>query len=139
MRFLGRKHRKPPTIIIVALIDVLMVVLIFLVVTTTFKQQPAVKLALPESKQSERESTQTDNLILTVAKEPPHFYLGDKPVKAAALEAELKNRLTANPDLKLAIRADTDAPFGQIIKVTDAAKLIPDFSICIAISSKLLK
>ena len=40
MRFLPRKHRKPPTVIVVALIDVLMVVLIFMVVSTTFKNRP---------------------------------------------------------------------------------------------------
>ena len=54
MRFFIRKRRSTPTIIIVALIDVLIVLLIFLMVTTTFKQQSALKLALPESSQSEK-------------------------------------------------------------------------------------
>ncbi|NDD39996.1 MAG: biopolymer transporter ExbD [Verrucomicrobia bacterium] len=49
MQFTVRKRRNPPAVIIVSLIDVLMVVLIFLMVTTTFRQQPAVKLTLPES------------------------------------------------------------------------------------------
>jgi biopolymer transport protein ExbD len=49
MQFYPRKRRHPPAVIIVALIDILIVLLIFLMVTTTFKQQPALKLALPES------------------------------------------------------------------------------------------
>jgi len=49
MRFLIRKRRTAPAVIIVALIDVLIVLVIFLLVTTTFKQQPALKLALPAS------------------------------------------------------------------------------------------
>ena len=49
MKFLVHKRRTAPAIIIVALIDVLIVLLIFLICTTTFKQQPALRLALPES------------------------------------------------------------------------------------------
>ena len=37
--------------IIISLIDILIVLLIFLMVTTSFKQFPAVKLTLPESRQ----------------------------------------------------------------------------------------
>jgi len=49
MRFLVRKRKQAPAVIIVALVDILIVLVIFLVLTTTFKQQPALKLALPES------------------------------------------------------------------------------------------
>ena len=52
MRFFPKQRRRPPAIIIVALIDILIVLLIFLMVTTTFKQQPALKLVLPESKEA---------------------------------------------------------------------------------------
>ena len=48
--------------------------------------------------------------------------IGDKTVQSSAIKAELKKAIEANPELKLSIRADTDAPFGQIIKVMDAAK-----------------
>ncbi|MBC8244329.1 MAG: biopolymer transporter ExbD [Verrucomicrobia bacterium] len=124
MRFIPRKSRKPPTVIIVALIDVLMVVLIFMVVSTTFTNQAAVKLALPESSQAKATPAPavSDHLVVTVAKEEPHIYLGSDPVEPGALEAELKTAVEANPKLELSIRADTDAPFGMIIKVMDAAK-----------------
>ena len=54
MRFSVRKRRTAPAVIIVALIDVLVVLLIFLMVTTTFKQQPTLKLALPESSAAQK-------------------------------------------------------------------------------------
>jgi len=54
LRFYTRKRREVPTVIIVALIDILIVLVIFLMVTTTFKQQPALKLALPESSQAQK-------------------------------------------------------------------------------------
>lgn len=122
MRFLPHKRRNPPSVIIVSLIDVLMVVLIFLVVSTTFKQQPAVKLSLPVSKNAKEGASENAPLVVTVAKQEPHLYLADRPVTLQRLEEELKARAAANPQVVLSIRADTDAPFGEIIKVMDAAK-----------------
>ena len=122
MRFLPPKNRKPPIVIIVALIDVLLVVLIFMVVSTTFTNQAAVKLVLPESSQAKAAPAVNDSLIVTVAKDPPHFYFGTSAVAPADLEAGLKQRIADNPELELSIRADTEAPWGQIIKLMDAAK-----------------
>jgi biopolymer transport protein ExbD len=43
------KKRRAPSIIIVSLIDILAILLIFFIVTTTFKKdQPQLKIALPE-------------------------------------------------------------------------------------------
>jgi len=123
MRFIPRKNRKPPTVIVVALIDVLMVVLIFMVVSTTFKNQAAVRLALPESSQTEKAPTVNQSLIVTVAKKSPYFYLGSVPIEEGDLEEEIKKVVKSNPEQQLSIRSDTDAPFGKIIKVMDAAKL----------------
>ena len=69
MRFYVRKRRQPPAIIIVALIDILIVLLIFLLVTTTFNQQPAVKLALPESSTAQK-SGASDSPPLVISIDP---------------------------------------------------------------------
>lgn len=127
MKFFTSKQRQPPTIIIISLIDILIVLLIFLMVTTTFKDQPNIKLALPESTQA-RLATQTNAnpketaILVTVAKQAPFLYLGTQPVTPEQLQSELTSRATSNPQLTLAIRADTEAPFGQIVKVMDIAK-----------------
>ncbi len=120
MQFTLRKRRTAPTVIIISLIDVLIVVLIFLMVTTTYKQQPAVKLALPESKQ-QKPGAAENALIVTIAKQPP-MYLNKEPITVEKLQARLTEAVNKNPQTTLAIRADTEAPFGQIIKVMDAAK-----------------
>ena len=119
MRFLTRKANKPPSVIIVSLIDVLIVVLIFMMVATTFRQHPALRLALPESRQSAKPG---DTLIVTIAKEEPHLHLGLRPVTLEKLLTELKASTARNPHLSLSIRADTGAPFGEVVKVMDAAK-----------------
>ena len=121
MQFTVRKRRNPPAVIIISLIDILIVLLIFLMVTTTFKQQPALRLALPQSKQAQAGSTE-GNLVITIDKKEPFLYLGTRPVTLERLEAELKASARENPQVNLAIRADEKAPFGQIIKVMDVAK-----------------
>jgi biopolymer transport protein ExbD len=121
MQFTSHRRRGAPSVIIVSLIDVLMVVLIFLVVTTTYKQQPSVKLALPESKQQKSGGSETIPLVVTIAKQPP-IYLNQDPVSVDRLQTRLVEAVKRDPQTILAIRADTEAPFGQIIKVMDAAK-----------------
>ena len=122
MQFTIRKRRQPPTIIIISLIDILIVLLIFMMVTTTFKQQPALKLALPESKQTPKTGATEDQMIVTIARQEPYLYLGPRPVTLEKLQEELTTHAAQNPRITLAIRADTEAPFGQIVKVMDAAR-----------------
>jgi biopolymer transport protein ExbD len=124
MRFFVRKRRPTPTVIIVALIDVLIVLLIFLVVTTTFKQQPALRLALPESTQAQKSgANEAPPLVVSVdAQGNLRFGPQGLPVTVDALRAELAARAAASPEVKLAISADKAAPFGQIVKIMDAAK-----------------
>ena len=125
MHFQVRKRRQTPTVIIVALIDVLIVLLIFLMVTTTFKQQPALRLALPESSQAKKSGADDKDPPLVVSIDAPgNLRLGAeaRPVTTEQLLAELTQKAAQNPELKLAISADKGAPFGQIVKVMDAAK-----------------
>ncbi len=124
MRFFTRKRRQPPAIIIVALVDVLIVLLIFLMVTTTFKQQPALKLALPESTQAQRTGAHENPPLVVLIDSKGNLRLGQdaKPVTPEALRQQLLASAAKTPDLKLAISADKAAPFGQIVKVMDAAK-----------------
>src|ERR1700740_2100556 len=124
MRFFVRKRRQTPTVIIVALIDVLIVLLIFLMVTTTFKQQPALRLALPESSQAQKTgANENAPLVVTIdAKGTLMFGADSRPVTAEKLKFELTAQQKKKPDLKLAINADKNAPYGQIVKVMDATK-----------------
>jgi biopolymer transport protein ExbD len=122
MQFTIRKRRQTPTVIIVALIDVLIVVLIFLMVTTTFKKQPALKLTLAESREAKAGATaDAEALVVTIPKSGP-LYFQSLPVTLDALEERLREEVGKNPNVKLSIRADTDSPWGQMVKVRSAAK-----------------
>jgi biopolymer transport protein ExbD len=124
VRFIVRKRRQAPAVIIVALIDILIVLVIFLVVTTTFKQQPALKLALPESNQAKQSGAKEDAPLMVSIDPQGNLRFGENamPVTVERLKQELGSALAAKPETKLAINADKQAPFGQIVKVMDAAK-----------------
>lgn len=121
MKFLDRKRRQAPAVIIISLIDILIVLLIFMMVTTTFRQQPAVRLALPESAQP-REGASTAGLVVTVGSQEPFLYFGTRPVTPEGLQQELAASKARNPGVSLSMRIDRNAPFGEVVKVLDAAK-----------------
>ena len=119
-----RQRHRAPSVIIVSLIDVLLVVLIFLMITTTFKKvEPTLKLALPESKQAKPGVADAKPFVIFVSTNAPFFYLGERPVTLDRLEADLKAAAQKDPQLKVMIKADKRSPFGEVIKLIDAAKL----------------
>jgi len=121
MHFYVRKRRAAPTVIIVALIDVLIVLVIFLLVTTTFKQEESLKVQLPESKESTK-SGANDNPPFVVSVTTNGVYVVDKtPVTFEQLEDKLKAAVTKNPNVVMAINADEISPWGEIVKLRDAA------------------
>ncbi|HEV2694082.1 MAG TPA: biopolymer transporter ExbD [Verrucomicrobiae bacterium] len=128
MRFLIHKRRTAPAVIIVALIDVLIVLVIFLLVTTTFKQQPALKLALP---------TSTSALKSGANENPPQVvYIDDKNLLRFGPNAEvvtpdqLRSRLiveaekirASGQEPMLAVRADKNAHWERVVQVMDIGK-----------------
>jgi biopolymer transport protein ExbD len=128
MRFLVRKRRSTPTVIIVALIDVLVVLVIFLMVTTTFRQQPALKVALPESSQSQK-SGADENPPLTVNIDAEGLYRYGQNGEAVTPD-QLRERLMADvqrlrqnkEEVHLALRADKKAPWFKVVFVMDLAR-----------------
>ena len=125
MRFLRKKRSKTPTVIIVSLIDVLLVVLIFLMVTTTAKKvEPVLKLSLPESKESKPgESTEDRPFVIFVSTNSPFFYLGEQPVTFDRLQNAMTDAVQKNPKIRVEVKSDKRAPFGEIIRLIDASKV----------------
>ena len=123
MRFFVHKRRSAPAVIIVALVDVLIVLLIFLMVTTTFKQQSALRLALPESSQAQKSGANENPPFVVTIKEDGIYYLNDGklPVTFDQMKGELLSQVAKNPKLVLAIAAYEKAPWGKVVKIRDAA------------------
>src|SRR5439155_1550810 len=98
MRFYVRKRRQAPAVIIVALIDILIVLLIYLMVTTTFRQQPALKLALPESSHAEKTGAQETPPLLVSIDSQGDLRLGPegRPVTGERLKTKKRGRYPAH-------------------------------------------
>jgi biopolymer transport protein ExbD len=115
-----RKRRKPPFINIISLIDILVVLLIFYIATTVFKKpEPRINIVVPPSTRA-KESKDTPPSIIYVTADSK-IYLDDAAVDPDQLADTLKAKMAANPNFKVAMKADKNAPFGAITKVMDAA------------------
>jgi biopolymer transport protein ExbD len=62
-------------------------------------------------------------IIVTVTTNHPSLYLGKLPVTFDRLQEEFSARTKANPNVTLAVRADTEAAYGTVVKITEAARL----------------
>ena len=123
MNFTRGKKRHAPSVIIVSLIDVLLVVLIFLMVTTTFKSlEPSLQLALPKSSEAKLGSTQQEAFLIQMSTNFPYVFRDNLPISHEELKKMLATAVAQDPDLKISIKADKAVPFGEFIKVLDAAK-----------------
>jgi len=116
MQFAIRRRRRPPTVIMVPLIDILLALLMFMVATSTFKRQPAIRLTLPVSREAKASPAEPRTLTIQIDKAPPYFYLGKRAVSPKELEAALKAAALADPETAVAIRADRQAPWGEVVE-----------------------
>jgi biopolymer transport protein ExbD len=115
-----RKPRRSPTLNIIPLIDILVVLLIFYIATTVFKKpQPTINIVVPPSSTATATKEPPPSIIYVTA--DSKIFLDDAPVDSDQLADQLKSKLAANPAFKVAMKADTKAPFGVITKVMDAA------------------
>lgn len=123
MRFFVRKRRNTPTVIIVALVDVLVVLLIFLMVTTTFKQQPSLRLQLPKSSEAQKEGATTNAPPFMINITSNAVIVLDRvPIPFEDLKPRLQKEVEKDPQLRIAINADRNAPWYRIVNVMDIAK-----------------
>ncbi|WP_113960551.1 ExbD/TolR family protein [Roseimicrobium gellanilyticum] len=118
---LRRRRRPSPVIPIVAMVDILVIVLLFIVATTTFRSretQMPVKLPTAENL-GKTVATQNTQTSLTVTKERKIF-LGGQEVAEQDLVSALKELKMTDPDVKLKVSVDREAPHGMYVSTLDA-------------------
>ena len=98
MKFMARRRQKPPTIIIISLIDILIVLLIFMMVTTTFKQKTILNLSLPQSRSESSTQVENQSVVVSIAAQSPHIYLGEQPLSEEELLAVPPHSMVVHPD-----------------------------------------
>ena len=116
----ARKARRQPIINIISLIDILVVLLIFYIATTVFKKsEPKLDIVVPSTTHATVAKQTAPSVIYVTA--DSKMFLDDAPVEPEQLGDQLKAKIAADPNYKVAMKADTKAPFGIITKVLEAA------------------
>ena len=74
-------------------------------------------------------ATEEKTFVVQVTTNFPYFFIGERPVTLDNLQSELAAAVKHDPQLKVAVKADRQAPFGEIVKVIDASKVAQASSI----------
>lgn len=122
MKFYPRRRKAAPAIIIISLIDVLIVMLVFLLVSTNFKNQPSVKITLPDATGAPKAGAGPEKppAVVTIQSTEPHFYFGDRPVTEDRLLAEL-TAAARDPETRLLARADQNISLNLALRFVKLA------------------
>ncbi|MEI6350165.1 MAG: biopolymer transporter ExbD [Verrucomicrobiota bacterium] len=122
MNFYKRKRRMP-AVIIVSLIDIFAILLIFVIVTTTFKRaQPSISIKLPESSTALPDAKAEDLKLIELSVSPEGVVkLDNHELEVGAPLVQAVRQVVAD-HRPIALKADTKAPFGVVVRVLDALK-----------------
>jgi biopolymer transport protein TolR len=116
----GDNKRFMSDINVTPFVDVMLVLLIIFMVTAPMMIQ-GVDVNLPQTTAKEIKTQQEEPLILTINKER-QISIEKTAIKLEDLGTKLEAILKYREDKQVLLRADTDVPYGFVVKVMAAAK-----------------
>ena len=114
------RRRRRPTINIVPLVDVLTVLLFFFLVTMQFKQVSTLNITMPKI-ETAGENEIEERIVIAVSPEG-EFYLNDRVVEKAMLEATVKLAGDLTPEIPVLLIADEEVPLKFVTEVMDICR-----------------
>ena len=117
------KKKKRVAINVTSLIDVLFLLLIFFMVSSTFKEQPGMKLELPEAQSAE--IAEIKEMVLQIHQvdgDMIKLTLNSETVSLKNLPEKLQTMLSQTADSSLTLKADKTVTHGVVVEVMDIAK-----------------
>jgi biopolymer transport protein TolR len=116
----GANEDGPITSInVTPLVDIILVVLIIFMATAPLIHNRAMKVDLPKAAQHEKAATEALQVVCNAAHE---ISLSGKRVTEAQLGAELKAMVSREADLRVALRADRNLPYGDVVQILDVVR-----------------
>jgi len=115
-----RRKKNHEHINITPLVDVVFLLLLFFMLTAHFVVVPAIKIALPESKTSEKEVQ--EEVLITVSKDGALFIDKDQ-VMLTGLQYSLQEKLKKLKKPAVRIKADREVMLGLIVNLVDEIRL----------------
>ena len=115
-----RASSTPVAINIAPLVDVVFLLVIFFAVSTTFLETAGLELTLPTSSSSSESSPQ--EITVAVSKDGL-LYLEGELMAEDRLATELSERLAAQDEKLVLLRADEQTPHGTVVRIMDLARV----------------
>ena len=117
-----KRQREASEVETGALADILFFLLMFFLMISTLASPDAIKLLLPET--SKPQSTPANEVIRLTVDENKNYFIDDRQIDFANLEAELTKDVQAKKAVTLIVRMDRNQTVQDLTNVYDlAAKL----------------
>ena len=104
----------------VNLIDLVLILLIFFITTTTFLNLKLIELTLPTASAGEARK-ESPSLVISIDREGA-LYVDKEPLAYEALAGTIRERLTAEPSLRLLVAADAMSRHERFVSVLATLK-----------------
>lgn len=117
---LRRKKRPDYLVDIAPLIDVVFLMLIFFMVSTSFNSASNLKLNLPSSHATARQTEVKQVTISINAK--GKLFVQDEAVTDAELRARILNATHGDPNIRIVLRADANSRNKRMVYVLDTLR-----------------
>src|ERR1700752_1971660 len=103
---------------IIPLVDVVLVLLLIFMLTAPMMYR-GIDVNVPKS--SGKPTAVEERVVLTLTKDRG-YYLNDRPVATAGLEAQLRNVFQNRSDKVLYLKADAGLAYGQVVETMDRVR-----------------
>jgi biopolymer transport protein ExbD len=111
--------RSEVSINIAPLVDVVFLLVIFFAVSTTFLETSGLELTLPTSSSSAENAPREVTIALT---KDSGLSLDGEQMSEDRLREELRTRLAEKEKKLVVLRADTQTPHGNVVRIMDLAR-----------------
>jgi len=117
---LRQKKRSDFLVDITPLVDVVFLMLIFFMVSTSFNVSSSLKLDLPSSKATaQQQEVKKVTISINAAGQ---LHVQDQPVEDADLRKRILNISKGDPNIRVVLRADSDARHKRVVFVLDTLR-----------------
>lgn len=127
MPILNRNERVSDEIPTASLADIAFLLLIFFLTTTVFNEEKGLPIVLPEEQQEQEVSAQNILFLLVQPDGAVTIRRGESEAEQVVpydqVESIVRQELSANDKLIIAIKTDPAAPYRHMINVLDEVRL----------------
>jgi len=128
------KKRYAMQMPITPLIDIVFMLLIYFLLTTNFMVDEGIKIKLPQARAA---APQTEETITVYVDHQGQAFLGDEQISLDRLFDRLKEKIGAQQDELVVVRADRSVMLNKAVKVMDIAKAAGAGRLCLATEKEL--